>query len=82
MHHDRPNQHVAAALVLCASVALSAWDVLRIVMAFAGEELGTDMLPSGPTSAVVGPDTALPLPLTSWTCPHSPSSPRRPATAG
>jgi len=38
MHHDRPNQHVLAALALCASVALLFWYVLRIVMAFAGED--------------------------------------------
>jgi hypothetical protein len=37
MHHDRPNQYVAA-LALCASIALVVWYVLRIVMAFAGED--------------------------------------------
>ena len=38
MHHYGPEQHVAAALALFASVALLFWYVLRIVMAFAGDD--------------------------------------------
>jgi FtsH-binding integral membrane protein len=38
MHEYRPDQHVAAALALFASVALLFWYVLRIVMAFTGDD--------------------------------------------
>ena len=38
MHEYRPDQHVAAALALFASVGLLFWYVLRIVMAFAGDD--------------------------------------------
>jgi len=38
MHHYRPDQHVAAALALFASVALLFWYVLRIVMSLAGDD--------------------------------------------
>jgi FtsH-binding integral membrane protein len=38
MHEYRPDQHVAAALALFASVALLFWYILRIVMAFTGDD--------------------------------------------
>lgn len=38
IHHYRPDQHVAASLGLFASVALLFWYVLRILIAFAGDE--------------------------------------------
>ena len=38
MHHYRPDQHVAAALALFASVALLFWYVLRIVMSLADND--------------------------------------------
>ena len=38
LHHYQTDQHVAASLALFASVVLLFWYVLRILMAFAGEE--------------------------------------------
>lgn len=38
LHHYRPDQHVAASLALFASVALLFWYILRLVMAFAGDD--------------------------------------------
>jgi uncharacterized protein len=38
MHQYRPDQHVAAALALFASVALMFWYVLHIVMSLANDD--------------------------------------------
>jgi hypothetical protein len=38
MHQYRPDQHVAAALALFASVALMFWYVLQIVMSLASDD--------------------------------------------
>ena len=38
MHQYRPDQHVAAALTLFASVALMFWYVLQIVMSLASDD--------------------------------------------